>query len=380
MIIDSCTFNGNSIQPVSASNYVPNSSGIGAVATTGFAIQFRGSTSFEANNSTTVICDGAVIEYYYDSVVKFENNHGLRGGAVLLIEGSSMTLYSNVSLTFSENTATISGGAIYAEMSTPFEYLESHVCFMRYYKEDQGPPSEWNITLSFINNNCSKFTNNVIFSGTLCPCMKEYQNISFFQSSKFTYTPAFSDYTIATLPSEFKNNSNSPYYKEVSPGSVFHLPVKLIDELKHDVVEFILTAKCKNSGQDAQSPHVLPPYKYASGSMQIAGKPTKTCLLELKTDSSYQITTTITVTLSKCQTGYYYNESLSQCQCNKRNLHGNSILTCDTIHNQLNEYINPVYWIGFNSSDSNVTLVGPCPTGYCYRSYYRDSVLFPEKM
>ena len=59
----------------------------------------------------------------------FKGNHGLRGGAVLLIEGSFMKLYSNVSITFCENTATLFGGAIFAEMSMPFEYLELHICF-----------------------------------------------------------------------------------------------------------------------------------------------------------------------------------------------------------------------------------------------------------
>jgi len=236
MIIDNCTFIGNSIQPVGAYNYIPNSaSGIGAVATTGFNIQFRAFSKFQANNSTAVIGDDAVVEFYFDSFVIFEGNHGLRGGAILLIEGSFMTLFSNVSLVFFENTATLSGGAIFAEMSTPFEYLESHICFIRYHQEDQGPPSV--CSLSFINNNSTKYINNTIFSGTLRPCMKEYSSVTFFQSSQFKYTPPFSNHTIATLPSKFDSTDAT---KNICPGRVFHLPVKLIDELNHDVTEFVL--------------------------------------------------------------------------------------------------------------------------------------------
>ena len=131
MVVDNCSFVGNSIQqPVGVIFFIPNSpSGIGAVATTGFNIQFRAFTRFKSNNSTAVIGDDAIIEFYHGSVVMFKGNHGLRGGAVLLIEGSFMKLYSNVSITFCENTATLFGGAIFAEMSTPFEYLESHICF-----------------------------------------------------------------------------------------------------------------------------------------------------------------------------------------------------------------------------------------------------------
>ena len=123
---------------------------------------------------------------------------------------------------------------------------------------------------------------------------------------------------------------------------------------------------------------VLPPYRYTSGLMQIAGKPTETCLLELKTDSNYQITTIIKVTLSKCQTGYYYDESSKQCECIEKKLHGNSVLTCASTRDNFFAYINPAYWIGFSSNNSNLTLVGPCPNGYCYRNYYRDSLVFSK--
>ena len=86
------------------------------------------------------------------------------------------------------------------------------------------------------------------------------------------------------------------------------------------------------------------------------------------------------VTLSKCQPGYYYNTTLRQCECIDRKLHGNPVLNCDST--QFLAHINPIYWIGFdnsnNSNNSNVTLVGPCPNGYCYRKFYQDSVLFSK--
>ncbi|XP_065904410.1 uncharacterized protein [Dysidea avara] len=375
MVIEHCSFINNSIQqpvePVRTHFFIPNSpSGIGAVATTGFNIQFRAYTSFISNNSTALIGDGAVIEFYHDSVVMFKENHGLRGGAVLLIEGSFMNLYSNVSITFCENTATLFGGAIFAEMSTPFQYLESHICFVRYHRKDHRP-SEWNVTLNFINNNSTRYINNTIFSGTLRPCMKEYSNLTLFQSSMFSYTPPFSNSTIATLPSKF-NSTNATKY--ISPGKVFHLPVKLIDELNHDVTVFVLIATCKNHGQGV---YVSQPFHYASsGLMQITGEPNMMCYLELKTDSNYQITTTVRVTLSNCQPGYYYNNHSRQCECINNKLHGNSVITCNSTDFNWQAYINPAYWIGYNTSYSTETLVGPCPFGYCYRTYYYNRVLF----
>ncbi|XP_065904408.1 uncharacterized protein [Dysidea avara] len=371
MVVDNCSFIGNSIQqPVGANFFIPNSpSGIGAVATTGFNIQFRAFTRFISNNSTAVIGDNAVIEFYHNSVVTFKGNHSLRGGAALLIEGSFMKLYSNVSITFCENTATLFGGAIFAEMSTPFEYLGSHICFLRYYREEKEP-HEWDVTLNFISNNCysTSYVNNTIFSGTLRPCKKEHSNLRFLQIPNFNYTPPFSRGTVATLPTKIIVTTSTI---QKFPGEYFQLPVKLIDELDHNVPVFVLIATCHGYGT-----YVLSPYQYSNGSMRIAGKPTETCLLELKTDSNYQISKTIMVTLSKCQPGYYYNTTLRQCECIDRKLHGNPVLNCDST--QFLAHINPAYWIGFKSNNSNVTLVGPCPNGYCYRKYYQDSVLFSK--
>ena len=50
-------------------------------------------------------------------------------------------------------------------------------------------------------------------------------------------------------------------------------------------------------------------------------------------------------------------------------------LSCDSTDDA---DVDPAYWIGLTSSNSNVTLVGPCPTGYCYRKYFHNSVLFSK--
>ncbi|XP_065904412.1 uncharacterized protein [Dysidea avara] len=299
LIINNCSFINNNIQQSTKTIHTHKSaSGIGAVVSTGFGLQFKGCTVFIANNSTAVVGDDAVIEFYHNSTVTFTKNKGVKGGAILLIEGAFLKLFPNSALMFFENFALLNGGAIFVEMETPYEYFQSHICFIRYHKENISP-KQWNVTLKFTNN--TSITNNTIFSSTLQPCFKEYFNIAFLQDNFFTYEPLFANSTVATSPSKFKVSMSNI---SVSPGKVFKLPVEMIDELDHVVPVFVLIATCNNHGQGA---YVLSPYQYANGSMRIAGNPSETCSLKLTTDSNHQISTTIMVHLSLCSPGYYYS-------------------------------------------------------------------------
>jgi len=360
MVIDNCSFinNNNNQQPTKTNPTHYTASGIGAIVATGFGLQFKGCTLFLANNSTAVVGDESVIEFYHNSTVTFSQNKGTKGGAILLVEGAFLRLLPNSMLTFFENFAILYGGAIFVDMETPYEYVQSHICFMRYYKENISP-TQWNVTLKFTNN--TSFTNNTIFSSTLQPCFKEYSSVALFQDKFFIFEPPFANSTVATFPSKFKVSMS---VISVSPGKVFNLPIQLIDELNHNVPVFVLIATCKNHGQGA---YVLSPYQYSNGSMQIAGDPTETCSLELKTDSNHPISTTIRVNLSLCPPGYYYSKASKQCECITTHLHGNIVFRCNI--SQFEAYVSPAFWVGYTpvtADNANETIVGPCPFGYCY--------------
>ena len=78
----------------------------------------------------------------------------MAGGAISLIGGAWISVYPNSSVIFLRNTAVQYGGAIYVELSTPYDYLLSHVCFIRYYLENAyiALLSERNSNCTFINN------------------------------------------------------------------------------------------------------------------------------------------------------------------------------------------------------------------------------------
>ena len=105
-------------------------------------IEFWGYTHFSNNTSTALMVDIATTELRNNSVTSFQDNSGLYGGAILLIEGASIIVYPNSTVIFIRNTAVEHGGTIYVELSTPFDYLLSHVCFVRYYSETTLPAIE----------------------------------------------------------------------------------------------------------------------------------------------------------------------------------------------------------------------------------------------
>ena len=367
--IDSCNFTSNSLRGVNAR--LSNSSSIGAVALSGIGIRFRGNSVFADNNSTALVVDGATAEFSNDSVTMFQDNSGLHGGAILLISGAWFSMHSNSSLVFLRNRAVDYGGAIYVELSTPFDYLLSHVCFVRYFLENVSP-AKWNVTFTFINNTAGQ-SDNVIFASTLQPCLKVYTiGSNIFDLEQFYRYPTSSYNAIATSPAMFKFLSTSGEFYIV-PGEVSNLPVYLVDELGQNVTTAIFVASCNES----PSPYVLPLYQITNGTIQIAGKPNEVCHLTLQTDTDYQVATTLQVTLLNCPPGFTYNDKEAQCECLvNRTHHSPAIGGCELASFQA--YFNQFYWIGYDSDNATDLLTSSCPYQYCYDDHIPQDQLLPQ--
>ena len=297
LIINNCTFTNNNLHK---NNLLSNSSSVGAVAMSEVDVEFRGTTIFSNNTSTALNVNGASVKFGNDSITTFQDNSGLYGGAISLIGNSMISVYPNSSVIFLRNKAVQYGGAIYAELSTPFSYLLSHVCFIRYYSENVSP-DEWNTSFTFINNTTPESNiGKMIFASTLNPCVKAYS-----VGTKFLYDEPFYHYSqtntsvVSTAPAIFKflNKTNGMF--TVIPGEVLDLPVELIDELGQVFSSAMFIATCTGP----PSPHVVSTYHFTSGSIKIAGKPNEICELEMKTDADYQVFATAIIKLLNCPPG-----------------------------------------------------------------------------
>ena len=91
LVLKDCNFTNNNFCDSSHINF----STIGAIPMFGVNVLFCGHTHFVNNTSTALMVDGATVEFSNDSVTVFQDNSGLHGGAILLIEGASIIVYPN---------------------------------------------------------------------------------------------------------------------------------------------------------------------------------------------------------------------------------------------------------------------------------------------
>ena len=370
LLLNNCTFTNNNL------NALPNSSSVGAVAITGVNVEFRGTTVFSNNNSTALIVDGGSVKFINDSKTTFKDNSGLHGGAISLISSAVIRVYPNTILIFLRNRAIQYGGAIYVALSTPFDYLFSRTCFIRYYLNDIAP-DEWKTNFTFINNtSITGKNNNTVFANTLRPCIKVYGvGIKLFYNDPFHYHLPINDSinTISTSPATFRFLNQTQSLFAVVPGEIFNLPVELIDELGQVVNSAMFIATCNGS----QSPYVVPPYHFTNGTIRLAGKPDELCELHMKTDTDYQVSTTTQIVLLNCPPGFVYSSSMEQCECLVNHIHQNPAISgCELTSFQA--YFDRFYWIGYSSDDAVDLLISPCPYRYCYEDHISPGQLLPR--
>ena len=353
------------------SNNLHENSSIGALAMSGVNVEFLGYNYFTNNTSTALMVDAATIKFGNDSVTVFQDNSGLHGGAILLIQGASIIVYPNSTVIFLRNKAVENGGAIYVELSTPFDYLLSHACFIRYYLETVLP-SNWKTNFTFIDNTARQ-SNNSIFASTLQPCTRAYSNATELFLRKPFYCYPNCHNRISTLPVNFKFLNKDNKIINVVPGEIFNMSVILEDELVTEVDSALFIATCIES----KSPNVLPPYQLTDGKIQIAGKSNETCHLELQTNTDYPASTTVQVNLLNCPPGLVYDESKSQCQCIVNDTPQiPAISKCEMTC--LQAYYNKYYWIGYKSDDATDLIYGLCPYHFCYNKQVPEDQLLPR--
>ena len=383
LIINNCTFTSNNI--INSQSSTSDYSSIGAVASTDVNIAFGGKTSFLTNDYTALVIDSSTVEFTEHSVTVFQNNSGVHGGAIMLIDGAWIKIYSQSNVSFLHNSALISGGAIHVDVGTPFDHLGSHVCFIRYYQEDV-PPNEWLTNFTFKDNRVNEGKGKDLFANTLNPCnnniqlFKELIGVDISIRRHMSISPMNSNANniatnqMSTSPEKFEFYSNRSGSIEAPPGKLFELPMHLVDELGQNVSATMFIASCIGSS----SAKVLSPYEVTDGPIQIEGKPNETCLLHLQTDVDYPVTTTTLITLVNCPPGFIFNDEAAQCTCLVNSPNENSVIT-GCYQKSFQAYFDPTYWIGYQTDEALNLLYGSCPFQYCYSDNIAQDQFLPQE-
>ena len=347
-----CNFSINSITVIEKKITRQNpdqESIIGTVYLDSITVTFKGSSTFTNNNSTAIYAINAEVIFANMSKSLFYKNSGGNGGAVALIGSAAIIVGENSFINFTQNTATVHGGAIYAFITSQHHDLVSINCFVRYYQQSEKP-SNWNASFYF-DDNKALADNETIFATTLDYCAwKEDKNETktYFcnDESIWQFEP---DSTcrkeIATLPANIQTPLDGI---KVIPGMTTTMNLNATDDTGKLVNSYTLTVT--DSGSDAVK------RKYISDNeITVLTKNLSSHVGVLTVQSAFprSLDFQVQIKVEECPPGYSLDQKSKQCVCTAV-VQFNDLVRCASNFTAL---IKKGYWIG---KYGNNTVVGPC--------------------
>ena len=173
VIFDNCTVSENNLEL-----YNDHDNGFDIVCLYSLDKVIIRNTNFTKNNGTALLLVSTTV--LFKNTTLFSHNSAAYGGAMRLCDGSMFFLYNETNIEFESNTATVSGGAIYAEDNciqlTP-------ICF---YQVDSMHTKLNRETLNFKNNTAS-YAGDAIYGGSINTCYFLKQNYPNGQRKELTW-------------------------------------------------------------------------------------------------------------------------------------------------------------------------------------------------
>ncbi len=361
--IRNCTFEGNNISYVIdiTKNY-----GIAVVYTTGILLlvadsQFVGNQgSVLVISSTTVVLAGEVL---------FDDNFGIHGGALHLMGSAWITLNKGLHLTFRDNRAFLSGGAVYSSFYIPQPTSDTRFC-MIVYEDPTVQESDWNVTVSF-EGNTAKLSGPSFFASTPGGCFRDNGTMPFSNSHIFHYYNGTQENQTSTPPQTIRFGDpavpvNGSFSTQVMLGEPFEIHPLTVDVYNHStggtaVLELYIcpdnSTACVDDtsyslvGQDLlQLDNVR-----RTTSFYLTGPESteEDVFLLAFSDSFPSAVGFLHLDFVSCHLGYVYNSKLSKCTC----------VASDRVYCDAGRAcVKYGYWIG---SVKGRTTYSNCPSGNC---------------
>ena len=189
-------------------------------------ITIFGNVTFTNNSDSAIEIHYSHIIFEKDSNVVFTNNTSEKGGAIALLECSSFLVNCHVNLSFQNNNASLSGGAIYSEAC----HL-SDQCFVQIYncKLNSNP------NFVFTNNNANQQINSLHVGFALqCLDLNKPSILDITLLKNVTFCSNFWKYTDSNCLQEVKSDFyfmivSTDYATEAYPGAYTMLPINIYD-------------------------------------------------------------------------------------------------------------------------------------------------------
>ena len=327
-----------------------------------FQVDLLTNVSFVENRGSAVSATSADIRVLESTEVKFIRNRARNGGAISLLHSSVLELHPESQVVFDSNSASESGGAIYATIAYPSDYLLSQRCFIQHrdikstlpYSTDKLIIDIWNISLQHSNN--SAVYGDYIFTDSFSPCLRHISEIvnaslSVDELKSFVrrqYKPS----EIATSPATI--NFTLPAH--ISPGEVIDLNLTALDDLDQEIPSSFKVL-LESEGEISTDPFIS-----YDGRMQLHGEPGTYFNLTLQTQSTRHVIVTKSGRLESCPLGFILvNSSTCVCSANIPDREYSGIASCDSDNFQA--LLQVSYWVG--CIEDSVIVTGLCPVGFC---------------
>ena len=364
----------NNIATDSVHHFQPNkaqsTAGIGALYATRYDVQFMGKNCFEHNNGTALHIVNGIANFTYSSAV-FNDNQGIKGGAIALIGTSIMVVGPGKEYTFTNNSAILQGGAIFVMVINNRDFILSRACFIQFagnrYKD-------WNNSITFHGNSAP--VGGTIFATTLHPC-QSINNASD-RSDPFYVTvnasEAFSVRGINVDDDMVVTEGAQLQYQHgllhIIPGRPHNHSITIKDDMGNTVKE-PLSATIQNDTEVWLDRDMLA--SYVGDQIHLQGYEGGRANLSFQTVSTRQINITFEVELDECPPGFKLG-STHKCECNFGEYYG--LLKCD---NDFHSLLAPGLWAGKikdSSGDESELVTSVCPRSFC--SYNNTLTHVPE--
>ena len=385
------------IKPLNGGLALQSDYGKAAFLVTLAKVFFNNSVIFYGNNATALHVSGGVISFNSGIIANFEENYGIKGGAIALIASSYLEVRQNSSFNFISNHAYVMGGAIYSYSVGEHE-LHDHIlslgCFIQYpddYNHSNSQNQHSTTHFKFENNDVKSFPNNnygrSIFSASLLACASDcHGDYTVLNAStalncvaEFDFINSSAEEQVSLVGSKF-DVQNGSLPSMVIPGKKFQLQIAITDALDNHVNTLLRSYVIPkhNSRITINGPDTY----ISDNSLLIYGSPGARGTIHLESIDYHTIDLSFDIQILQCPPGYILSKShnehvTDQCVCAwSTAVPYRGLTKCNHTHFQA--YIVHGIWAGYSGeSESEDTLfTAYCPLSFCSYNESNDLSYF----
>ncbi len=375
VILRECKFENNTVKSIRGRNSNILFRGEGTVRLQQVELQVQVSLSLKECTGSALYLDSSMANFANGSESSFTGNKGHHGAAVAMMGGmSTMSLQEQSSILFQDNRAESIGGALFQESSWS--------CFLAGGNTTMG-------RLSFDNNTADDGIGHSVFVKSLKACMVVAKSENYQEAldsiAGFEFMQNRS-HEVATFVRVIVSDTPSPLV--VAPGKEIALSLIMMDET-NTIIETNNTISTSVLTVSTDTPGVEVAGGFSDAShkrIKVLGRPGGQAEMKISPYHQQEMELLISLTLSECPPGYYYDDSLRACACSAHSRDHRYIGMQGCNADKFRAYLQHSHWAGYVIKDGqDITeknfKTTYCPLGFCTSaSNTNKDVLLPSRV